>query len=86
MEAKTKMTQRDIILWHLQNVGTLTRAQAMGETVLSSYLRVSLSLRGLDITSQARMEHLPIALARFILIFINWRIKKWKKRNMNREE
>lgn len=31
MEAKAKMTQRDIILWHLQNVGTLTRAQAMGE-------------------------------------------------------
>ena len=29
METKTKMTQRDIILWHLQNVGTLTRAQAM---------------------------------------------------------
>lgn len=31
MEGKTKMTQRDIILWHLQNVGTLTRAQAMSE-------------------------------------------------------
>jgi hypothetical protein len=31
METKTKMTQRDIILWHLQNVGTLTRAQAMSE-------------------------------------------------------
>ena len=31
METKTKITQRDIILWHLQNVGTLTRAQAMGE-------------------------------------------------------
>jgi hypothetical protein len=26
-----KTTQRDIILWHLRNVGTLTRAQAMGE-------------------------------------------------------
>ena len=26
-----KITQRDIILWHLQNVGTLTRAQAMSE-------------------------------------------------------
>ena len=24
-----KPTQRDIILWHLQNIGTLTRAQAM---------------------------------------------------------
>ncbi len=31
MESKTKMTQRDIILWHLLNVGTLTRAQAMSE-------------------------------------------------------
>ena len=31
MEAKAKMTQRDIILWHLQNIGTLTRAQAMSE-------------------------------------------------------
>lgn len=31
METKTKMSQRDIILWHLQNVGTLTRAQAMSE-------------------------------------------------------
>lgn len=31
METKTKITQRDIILWHLQNVGTLTRAQAMLE-------------------------------------------------------
>lgn len=31
VETKTKMTQCDIILWHLQNVGTLTRAQAMAE-------------------------------------------------------
>ena len=31
MEGKTKLTQRDIILWHLQNVGTLTRAQAASE-------------------------------------------------------
>ena len=31
MEATTKMTQCDIVLWHLQNVGTLTRAQAMFE-------------------------------------------------------
>lgn len=31
METKTKMTQCDIVLWHLQNVGTLTRAQAMSE-------------------------------------------------------
>lgn len=28
METKTKMTQRDIVLWHLENEGTLTRAQA----------------------------------------------------------
>lgn len=31
METKTKMSQRDIVLWHLQNVGTLTRAEAMSE-------------------------------------------------------
>lgn len=31
METKTKINQRDIILWHLQNVGTLTRAEAMSE-------------------------------------------------------
>ena len=31
METKSKINQRDIILWHLQNVGTLTRAQAMSE-------------------------------------------------------
>lgn len=31
METKTKMTQCDIVLWHLQNIGTLTRAQAMME-------------------------------------------------------
>lgn len=31
VETKNKMTQCDIILWHLQNVGTLTRAQAMAE-------------------------------------------------------
>ena len=31
MEAKTKLTQAEIILWHLQNVGTLTRAQAASE-------------------------------------------------------
>lgn len=31
METKTKITQREIILWHFRNVGTLTRAQAMSE-------------------------------------------------------
>ena len=30
METKTKMTQCEIVLWHLENEGTLTRAQAMG--------------------------------------------------------
>ncbi len=30
-EKEKKPTQRDIILWHLLNVGTLTRAQAMAE-------------------------------------------------------
>lgn len=28
---KKKTTQRDIILWHLRHMGTLTRAQAMSE-------------------------------------------------------
>ena len=28
METKTKMTQCEIVLWHLENEGTLTRAQA----------------------------------------------------------
>lgn len=46
METKTKMTQRDIILWHLQNVGTLTRAQAMSEYGIVECLRESLSLKG----------------------------------------
>jgi hypothetical protein len=31
METKTKMTQCEIVLWHLENEGTLTRAQAMSE-------------------------------------------------------
>lgn len=26
-----KINQRDVVLWHLRNVGTLTRAQAMME-------------------------------------------------------
>lgn len=29
MEAEAKMTQKEIVLWHLRNVGTLTRAEAM---------------------------------------------------------
>ena len=53
MEAKTKMTQCDIVLWHLQNLGTLTRAQAMfeyGIVELPARI-VELKRRGYDITS-----------------------------------
>lgn len=53
MEAKTKLTQGEIILWHLQNVGTLTRAQAMGEygiTELPARI-VELKRLGYNITS-----------------------------------
>lgn len=53
METNVKMTQRDIILWHLQNVGTLTRAQAMSEYgIVELPARiVELKKRGYNITS-----------------------------------
>ena len=53
METKTKMTQCDIVLWHLQNVGTLTRAQAMSEYgIVELPARiVELKRRGHNITS-----------------------------------
>ena len=53
METKTKMTQCDIVLWHLQNVGTLTRAQAMSEYgIVELPARiVELKRRGYNITS-----------------------------------
>ena len=52
METKTKITQRDIILWHLQNVGTLTRAQAMAEYVELPARIVELKRLGHNITSE----------------------------------
>ena len=54
MESKTKMTQCDIVLWHLQNVGTLTRAQAMGEYgIIELPARiVELKRLGYNITSE----------------------------------
>lgn len=54
METKTKITQRDIILWHLENVGTLTRAQAMSEYgIIELPARiVELKRLGYNITSE----------------------------------
>ena len=54
METKTKLTQAEIILWHLQNVGTLTRAQAMSEYgIVELPARiVELKARGFNITSE----------------------------------
>ena len=76
MEPKTKMTQRDIILWHLQNVGTLTRAQAMSEYgIVELPARiVELKRLGHNITSERGIP--LIALVKSLLIFINWRHNK----------
>jgi hypothetical protein len=58
METKTKMTQRDIILWHLQNVGTLTRAQAMEYGIIELPARiVELRRLGHIITSEKGTSH-----------------------------
>ena len=53
METKTKMTQCDMVLWHLENVGTLTRAQAMAEYgIVELPARiVELTKRGYNIVS-----------------------------------
>ena len=59
METKTKMTQCDIVLWHLQNVGTLTRAMAMfeyGIVELPARI-VELKRRGYNITSTKGTSH-----------------------------
>lgn len=59
MEAKTKLTQADIILWHLQNVGTLTRAQAMSEYgIVELPARIcELKRLGFNITSEKGTSH-----------------------------
>lgn len=59
MEAKAKLTQRDIILWHLKNVGTLTRAQAMSEYgIVELPARiVELKKLGHNITSERGTSH-----------------------------
>ena len=59
MEAKTKMTQCDIVLWHLQNVGTLTRAQAMMEYgIVELPARIcELKRLGHNITSERGTSH-----------------------------
>lgn len=59
MEAKTKLTQADIILWHLQNVGTLTRAQTMSEYgIVELPARIcELKRLGFNITSEKGTSH-----------------------------
>ena len=59
MEGKTKLTQRDIILWHFKNKGTLTRAQAMSEYgIVELPARiVELKRLGHNITSENGTSH-----------------------------
>ena len=59
METKTKVTQRDIILWHLENMGTLTRAQAVAESgIIELPARiVELKRLGYNITSERGTSH-----------------------------
>ena len=59
METKTKMTQCDIVLWHLQNEGTLTRAQAMSEYgIVELPARIcELKKLGYNITSTKGTSH-----------------------------
>lgn len=59
METKTKMTQCDIVLWHLENVGTLTRAQAMMEYgIVELPARIcELKRLGHNITSERGTSH-----------------------------
>ena len=67
MKTKTKITQRDIILWHLQNVGTLTRAQAMSEYgIVELPARiVELKRLGYHITSEKGTSHNRFGTVRF---------------------
>lgn len=76
MEAKTKMTQRDIILWHLQNIGTLTRAQAMSEYgIVELPARiVELKRLGYNITSEKGTSTLRRNLSRIRLRHILHRV------------
>lgn len=59
MEGKTKITQCDMVLWHLKNVGVLTRAQAMSEYgIVELPARiVELKRRGHIITSTRGTSH-----------------------------
>ena len=59
METKTKMTQCEIVLWHLENEGTLTRAQAAslyGIYELAARI-VELKKKGYRITSKKGTSH-----------------------------
>ena len=68
-----KLTQRDIILWHLQNIGTLTRAQAMGEYgIVELPARiVELKRLGYNITSERGTS--TNRFGKIILTYTNWR-------------
>lgn len=59
METKTKMTQCEIVLWHLENEGTLTRAQAMMEYgIIELPARIcELKRRGYNIKSTKGTSH-----------------------------
>lgn len=59
METKTKMTQCEIVLWHLENEGTLTRAQAMSEYgIVELPARIcELKKLGYNITSTKGTSH-----------------------------
>ena len=58
MEKETKITQKEMILWHFQNVGTITRAEAMtlyGIVELPARI-VELKRLGYNITSETGMS------------------------------
>ena len=68
-----KLTQRDIILWHLQNVGTLTRAQAMGEYGIVELPARIVELKRLGYNIASTKGTSTNRFGKFILIFTNWR-------------
>lgn len=67
METKTKMTQCEIVLWHLENEGTLTRAQAAslyGIYELAARI-VELKKKGYNITSTKGTSHNRFGVVHF---------------------
>lgn len=67
METKTKMTQCEIVLWHLENEGTLTRAQAMSEYgIVELPARIcELKKLGYNITSTKGTSHNRFGVVHF---------------------